>query len=346
MFTAKPLSPSNHPLVTLTGVKPSGELHLGNLLGAIAPMAELAREPHRKTLVFVADLHALNTTPEPGQLREQTRSLVAAYMACGLDPYENPSVSLFRQSEVPAVPLLSVLLMNVCSKGELNRAHAYKSLVAANAMAGREPEAGVNMGLFTYPVLMASDILAFGAQQVPVGQDQRQHLEMAKDLSEAFARRYGEGILPLPEALVSETVGTLPGLDGRKMSKSYGNTIPLFASEKETSKLVKRIVTNSLTPEQSKDPDGCTLVKLLRQVAPGETVLEVERRYREGGIGYGEVKILLAASLNAYLRPCRERHLEILQSGAVEDALREGAREANVRAERTVARVMSAMGLR
>src|SRR5215217_5315791 len=208
------------PTVTLTGVQPTGDLHLGNYVGAIRPLADLAADLARDVYVFVADLHALNSRPDPAVLRERTRRLVAAVLACGLD---RPNVHVYRQSRVPAVAGMVALLSNVAAKGLLNRAHAYKAAVAANVAAGRDPDHGVNMGLYSYPVLMAADILALDADEVPVGADQAQHVEIAVDLAQQFARRYRGGTLREPLGLITERVATLPGLDGRKMSKSHGN---------------------------------------------------------------------------------------------------------------------------
>src|SRR3954451_2158453 len=218
--------------VTLTGVQPTGDLHLGNYVGAIRPLADLAADPARDVYVFVADLHALNGRPEPTVLRERSRRLVAALLSCGLD---RPNVHVYRQSRVAAVAGLSVLLSNVTAKGLLNRAHAYKAAVAANVAAGRDPDHGVNMGLYGYPVLMAADILALDADEVPVGADQAQHLEIAVALAQQFARSYRSGVLREPRALITtDGVATLPGVDGRKMSKSYDNTIALMADPKVT----------------------------------------------------------------------------------------------------------------
>src|SRR3954454_25077442 len=254
---------------TLTGIKPTGRLHLGNYAGAVRPLARLAAAGDRDGLVFVADLHALNAAPEPAELADRTRRLAAALLACGLD---GPSVRVYRQSRVPAIARLATLLGNVTSKGLLNRAHAYKAAVAANAEAGRDPDHGVNAGLYGYPVLMAADILAFDADEVPVGADQAQHVEIAIDLAQQFARTYGPGVLREPRALVGEDAPMLPGLDGRKMSKSYDNTIPLMAGPAVTAKRIRRIVTDSTPPEQPKDPETCTLVTLLRAFGDAPTV--------------------------------------------------------------------------
>jgi tryptophanyl-tRNA synthetase len=327
--------------ITLTGIQPTGELHLGNYAGAIRPLAQLAAEPARETYVFVADLHALNGRPDPDQLRDRVRKMVAALLACGLD---HDRVHVYRQSRVPAVAQITALLANVTSKGTLNRAHAYKALVAANTAAGRDPDHGVNMGVYTYPVLMAADILAMRAHEVPVGADQAQHLEIAVELARAFARAYGPGALQEPRAVLPRTGAVLPGLDGRKMSKSYGNTIPLFAPPAVQAKLVRRVVTDSRRPQDPKDPD--TLVALLDSFAEPAATREVRGRYRTGGIGYGDVKALLAEQLDAALAPMRVRYEALLADPArLDEALRTGERRANRRAAETVEAMATAMGL-
>jgi tryptophanyl-tRNA synthetase len=328
---------------TLTGVQPTGDLHLGNYVGAIRPLAELAGDPDRQVYVFVADLHALNSRPEPAVLRERSRRLVAAMLACGLD---RPNVHVYRQSRVPAVAGLTALLNNIVAKGLLNRAHAYKAAVAANVAAGRDPDHGVNAGLYGYPVLMAADILALDADEVPVGPDQAQHLEIAVDLAQQFARSYRPGVLREPRALIPEQSPTLPGLDGRKMSKSYGNAISLMADPDEMRSQVRRIVTDSTPPEQPKDPETCTLVALLRAFAEPATVAAVEERYRSGGIGYGEVKAQLGDAIDAHVAPLRDRYERLLADAAELDArLEAGEQDAGARADRTLARTMAAVGL-
>ena len=331
------------PTITLTGIQPTGELHLGNYAGAVRPLAELAAQPARETYVFVADLHALNRRPDPDRLRDRTRRMAAALLACGLD---HDRVHVYRQSRVPAVAQMTALLSNVTSKGTLNRAHAYKALVAANAAAGRDTDHGVNMGVFTYPVLMAADILAMRAHEVPVGADQAQHLEIAVELARAFARVYGPGALREPQAVVAQTGGVLPGLDGRKMSKSHGNTIPLFAPPEEQARLIRRIVTDSRRPEDPKDPDTCTLVALLDAFAEPAVARDVRSRYRTGGVGYGEVKDLLADELRTTLEPLRDRYEALLADAArLDAALEAGERHANQRAAETLRATSAAMGL-
>jgi tryptophanyl-tRNA synthetase len=326
--------------ITLTGIQPTGELHLGNYAGAIRPLAQLAAQPERETYLFVADLHALNGRPDPERLRDRVRKIAAGLLACGLD---HDRVHLYRQSRVPAIAQITALLANVTSKGTLNRAHAYKAAVAANVAAGRDPDHGVNMGVFTYPVLMAADILAMRSHEVPVGAEQAQHLEIAVELARGFGRTYRPALRE-PRAVIPHTVGILPGPDGRKMSKSYENTIPLFAPPEQQAKLVRRVVTDSRRPEDPKEPD--TLVALLDAFGDPAVAGEVRGRYRSGGIGYGDVKALLTEQLHATLGPLRERY-EALSADPtqLDAAFAAGERAANERAAATVQLMTSAMGL-
>jgi tryptophanyl-tRNA synthetase len=241
---------------------------------------------------------------------------------------------------------MAALLDNVAPKGLLNRAHAYKAAVAANVAAGRDPDHGVNAGLYGYPVLMAADILALDADEVPVGPDQAQHLEIAVDLAQQFARSYGPAVLREPRALIAGSTATLPGLDGRKMSKSYGNAIALMAEPEAMRGQIRRIVTDSTPPEQPKDPEACTLVALLRAFGDARTIAAVEERYRAGGIGYGEVKALLADAIDAHVAPLRDRYLRLLADpAALEARLVDGEQQACRRGDRTLTRTMAAMGL-
>jgi tryptophanyl-tRNA synthetase len=334
---------TNRRIATLTGVKPTGELHLGNYAGAILPLARLAADDAREIYLFVADLHALNGHPEPAALSERTRRMAASLLACDLD---RPNVHLYRQSRVPAIARLAALLSNVTSKGLLNRAHAYKAAVAANVEGGRDPDHGINDGLYGYPILMAADILALDADEVPVGADQAQHLEIAVDLAQQFERTYAADVLREPHALITKSVATLPGLDGRKMSKSYDNTIALMGDRNVTATRIRRIVTSSTPPDEPKDPDACTLVALLRVFADASTVHEVETRYRDGGIGYGEVKLLLGEVIERHVAPIRDRYEQLLADPpTLEDRLSEGEQHASERAERVLARAMTVMGL-
>jgi tryptophanyl-tRNA synthetase len=339
---AQPTSAAR-PILTLTGVQPTGDLHLGNYIGAIRPLAELAGDPAREVYLFIADLHALNTRPDPTVLRERSHRLAAALLACGLD---RPNVHLYRQSRIPPVASMAALLGNVAAKGLLNRAHAYKAAVAANLAAERDPDHRINMGLYGYPVLMAADILTLDADEVPVGADQAQHLEIAVDLAQQFARTYTPGVLREPRALLPSATATIPGVDGRKMSKSYENTIPLMADPDTIRQQVRRILTDPTPPEQPKNPDTCTLVALLRAFADPQTVATIEERYRAGGIGYGEVKAQLADAIDTHVTPLRDRYQRLLTNPAdLEARLANGERQAQQRAEPTLARTMAAMGL-
>ncbi len=330
-------------IVTLTGVQPTGDLHLGNYVGAVRPLAELAADEKREVYVFVADLHALNARPDPSALRKRSQRLAAALLACGLD---RQNVHLYRQSRVPAVARLAALLGNVTAKGLLNRAHAYKASVAGNVAAGRDPDHGVNMGLYGYPLLMAADILALDTDEVPVGADQAQHLEIAVDLAQQFARAYRPDVLHEPRPLIGERTAFLPGIDGRKMSKSYGNAIGLMAAPDVMHRQIRRIVTDSTPPEEPKDPETCTLAALLRAFAEPPTVADVERRYRKGGIGYSEVKSQLADVIEARVAPLRDRYQRLLADpAALERRLVSGEERAGRRANRVLARTMEAMGL-
>jgi tryptophanyl-tRNA synthetase len=325
--------------VLVTGIKPTGDPHLGNLVGMLRPT--LAEAEAHEAYVFVADLHALNAHPDPRQLQRRTRTLAALLIALGLP---ERGAALYRQSDVPEISELTVLLANATALGLLRRAHAYKAAVAANQAAGRDDDEGVNAGLFNYPLLMAADVLAFGAQLVPVGRDQRQHLEIARDVAVALNAR-SRGVLPLPEALI-EDVPTVSGLDGRKMSKSYGNVLPLLAPPDELRRLVKRIRTDSRRPEEPKDPDADPLYALVRVLASPAESEELARRYRQGGVGYAEVKERLFELLEAELGPLRERTLALLDDpAAIDDVLAGGARRARLRAAPYVARVREALGL-
>jgi tryptophanyl-tRNA synthetase len=326
--------------ISITGTRPTGTPHLGNYLGMYRPALAMARE--HESLCFIADLHALIDVRDPEVLRARTREIAAVWLACGLDPERT---ALYRQSDAPAICEVAWLLGCVTPKGELNRAHAYKSAVDANRAAGREPDAGVNAGLFGYPLLMAADILAMGADLVPVGRDQRQHVEAAREIARAFNGAYGD-VLRVPEAVVNERVMTVPGLDGRKMSKSYGNVIALMAEPDELRRSVMRIVTDSRRPEEPKDPDTDTLFSLYREFAPEEGVAAMRARYLEGRVGYAEAKQALFEVLDERMRAPRARYRELMDDpGEVERALAAGAAVARARADATLARMREAVGL-
>jgi tryptophanyl-tRNA synthetase len=326
--------------ISITGTRPTGTPHLGNYLGMYRPALALARE--HETLCFIADLHALIDVRDPEVLRARTREIAAVWLACGLDPERTV---LYRQSDVPAISEAVSLLACVTPKGELNRAHAYKAMVDANRLAGRDPDAGVSAGLFGYPLLMAADILAIGAEVVPVGRDQRQHVEAAREIARAFNGAYGE-VLRVPEALVNERVMTVPGLDGRKMSKSYDNVIPIMAEPDELRQRVMRIVTDSRRPEEPKDPEGDTVFGLYREFAAEDDVRALRARYEAGGVGYAEAKALLFEVLEERLRAPRARYRELLEDpGELERVLAAGAAAARDRADATLGRMRAAVGL-
>lgn len=331
---------SSEPLV-LTGIKPTGTPHLGNYLGAIRPSLELAeRYP---AAYFIADYHALTTLRDPGRFRELTHKVAATWLALGLDPER---VVFFRQSDIPEVFELTWMLSCFTSKGLLNRAHAYKAAVAANREAGNEEDWEINAGLYNYPVLMAADILAYGTDRVPVGQDQKQHLEMTRDIAGAVNHAYGEELLKLPEPLIAEGTKAVPGIDGRKMSKSYGNVIPIFEAPKQLRKVVMQIVTDSRGVDEPKDPDSSTLYALYRLFAPADEARRVREGFTRGGLGYGEVKKALALHLEQLFGPHRERYEHLMaHPDELEDVLRHGAQRARALARPILDRLREAVGV-
>jgi tryptophanyl-tRNA synthetase len=326
--------------VALTGIQPSGTPHIGNYLGMIRPALDLARE--YDAYYFIADEHALTTVHDANAMREQTYETAATFLALGLDPER---VVFYRQSDVHEVFELDWILSCLTPKGLLNRAHAYKAAVDENIAAGRTADDGVSMGLFNYPVLMAADILIVDAHVVPVGSDQRQHVEMARDIAEVFNRTYGD-VLVLPEPLIEDAVATITGLDGRKMSKSYGNVVPILAPPKEQRKLVMRIVTDSRKPEEPKDPESDNLFRIYEHFGAPDDVEAVRRRYLEGGIGYGEVKEQLATALEERFGEARVHYDELVADRArIDRVLVEGAERVRPIAEATLARVRRSVGL-
>jgi tryptophanyl-tRNA synthetase len=326
--------------ILITGIRATGTPHLGNYLGMLRPALALARE--HEALCFIADLHALIDVRDPAVLRARTREIAAVWLACGLDPAQT---TLYRQSDVSAICEAVWLASCVTPKGELNRAHAYKAAVEANRRAGREPDAGVTAGLFGYPLLMAADILVMGAEIVPVGRDQRQHVEAAREIARAFNGAYGD-VLRVPSAVVDERVMTVPGLDGRKMSKSYDNVIPLMAEPDELRRAVMRIVTDSRRPDEPKDPDRDTVFGLYRELAADDEVSALRARYEAGGVRYAEAKQLLFEVLDERMRAPRARYRELMADpGEVERVLAAGGAVARTRAEATLRRMREAVGL-
>jgi tryptophanyl-tRNA synthetase len=327
--------------IALTGIKPTGMLHIGNYFGAIKPALELTRTYDAR--YFIADYHALNIIKDPVVLESNIREVAAGWIAAGLDP---DKVIFYRQSSIPETFELTIILMAFTSKGLMNRAHAYKAVVEENTQRNDDPDVGVNMGLFTYPVLMAADILLFDSDIVPVGRDQVQHIEMAADIAEALNFNYKKDLLVVPKALVQENVAIVPGLDGRKMSKSYNNTIPIFIPEKQLYKLIMKIVTNSQGVEEPKDPDSSQIFLLYKLFAVQEEQDALAKRYREGGMGWGEAKEELFRVINRELTPLRTRFEEIIGDRPRLDAiLAQGAEKARVIAAGTVQRLRKAVGI-
>ncbi len=326
----------------LTGITTSGTPHLGNYAGAIRPAIAASRQPGVESFYFLADYHALIKVQEPARVQRSTLEIAAAWLACGLDP---DKVWFYRQSDVPEIPELTWLLTCVASKGLLNRAHAYKAAVDKNAADGEDADAGITAGLFMYPVLMAADILAFNAHKVPVGRDQVQHIEMARDFAARFNHLYGDHFV-LPEAAIEESVATLPGLDGRKMSKSYDNTIPLFASPAELKKLIAGIKTDSRAPGERKDTEGSALFQLYQAFSSATDSAAMAAKFADG-IGWGEAKQALFERINADVAPMREKYERfVARPGDIEDILQAGATKARAIATPFVAELRRAVGLR
>ena len=329
----------------LTGIKPTGDLHLGNYVGAMRPILELLRPGDTEGFLFIADGHALTSVHDGAAMRRMTKGVAAAWLAAFKAQTTIETLPLFyRQSAVPQVFELFWILSCVCPKGLMNRAHAYKAVVQPRIEAAEDDiDRDVSMGLFNYPVLMAADILLFGAQRVPVGPDQLQHVEIARDLAQKFNQAFGD-VLEVPEAVIPKDVPVLEGLDGRKMSKSYGNVIPLFCSEKELRALIFKIKTNSQRPEEPKDPKACSLFKLFQAFAASEEVSQLRQRY-EAGIGWAEVKEQTFAVVQQALAPLR-CHYDTLMSdpSAIETTLLEGEARARGLAEKLMRRVRRRVG--
>ncbi len=319
--------------IALTGIKPSGPPHLGNYLGMIRPALGLAAQ--YRCLYFIADYHALTTLHDGAALRQHTRALAATWLALGLNADE---ALLYRQSDVPEIPELSWILSCFTSKGMLDRAHAYKDAVAQN----RE----VSVGVYTYPVLMAADILAFGAQVVPVGRDQKQHVEICRDIAQRFNHVYGE-LLTVPEAVIQEEVETIPGLDGRKMSKSYDNTLPLFLDSGRLRKLVMRIATDSTPVEAPKDPEAAPVFLLYRHLVGREAAAGLAEKLRAGGTGWAAAKQALFEALETVLGEARTRYEQWMADGsALEAVLQRGAERARDLAAPRMDAIRRAVGAR
>ncbi len=327
----------------LTGITTTGTPHIGNYVGAIRPGVAASHETDKHNYYFLADLHALVKNQNPEEIQRSTLEIAASWLALGLD---TDNAVFYRQSDVPEITELTWVLSSMTAKGLMNRAHAYKAAVAANEEAGnRDPDQGITMALFCYPVLMAADILMFKAHKVPVGRDQKQHVEMARDIAGRFNHHYGE-LLVLPEPVIDDATAVLSGLDGRKMSKSYDNTIPLFAPEKRLRKLIMKIKTNSLEPGEPKETAGSTLFEIFRAFATPEESARIARRYAEG-IAWGEMKKVLFEYVNEHLRGPRDEYERLIADpGHIEATLRAGAERARAISVPFMQEIRHAVGIR
>ncbi|PWV52668.1 MULTISPECIES: tryptophan--tRNA ligase [Nocardiopsis] len=328
----------------LTGIKPTGDFHLGNYVGAIKPA--LAAAEGYDTFYFIADYHALNIIKDADELRQSIRSGAATWLACGLDPERTV---FYRQSSIPETFELTTILSTLTPKGLMNRAHAYKAARDRNNEAGvTELDAGINMGLYVYPVLMAADILIMEGERVPVGRDQSQHIEYTADIAGYFNHRYGDSYsFPIPKGVIDDSEASiLPGTDGRKMSKSYDNHIPLFLPEKKLRKAINRIPTDSTPVEDPKDPDSSIPFQLLTHFADAEKVADVRQRLEAGGMGWGDLKKELFEAVNTELGPKRERYEELMASKTeLDEILDSGLERARSRARRVLTDVRAAIGI-
>ena len=326
----------------LTGITTSGTPHLGNYVGSIRPSVRASRTPGVESFYFLADYHALIKIDEPARIQRSTLEIAASWLAAGLDPSQ---VTFYRQSDVPEIPELTWFLTCVTGKGVLNRAHAYKASVDKNTALGLDPDADVTAGLFMYPVLMGADILMFNAHKVPVGRDQIQHIEMARDMAASFNHRYGEHFVP-PQAEIEDSVATLPGLDGRKMSKSYDNTIPLFSSREQLNKLIAGIKTDSRAPGESKDSEGSALFQIYQAFASEDETAKLRQAYADG-IAWGDAKALLLDRVDAEIAPMRAAYEDLMaHPERIEALLLHGATKARAVATPFMAQLRGAVGLR
>ena len=326
--------------IALTGIKPTGQPHIGNYLGMIKPALELAQD--YQALYFIADYHALTTVKNKKELEDLTYQVTATWLALGLNPDD---VIFYRQSDIPEVFELAWVLACFTAKGLLNRAHAYKAIVDDNLAAGREEDKAINVGLYTYPVLMAADILLFGTHVVPVGLDQQQHLEITRDIALIFNKNY-QDVLVVPEAVIRKEVMTISGLDGRKMSKSYNNVIPFFAPSNQVRKQVMRIVTDSKRPEEPKDPEECNVFAIYRHFADANAVAAKRKLYLEGGLAYGDMKNELYELLETTFSAQREEYNALMENRSeLDKVLENGAEKARDIAVPILAKVRKTVGV-
>ena len=326
----------------LTGITTSGTPHLGNYVGAIRPAVEASLSGSFDSFFFLADYHALIKCQDPDRVHQSTLEIAAAWLALGLDP---DKVTFYRQSDIPEIPQLTWFLTCMTAKGLMNRAHAYKGAVQANEESGENIDSAVTMGLFSYPILMAADILMFNAHIIPVGRDQIQHVEMARDIAQRFNHHYGDHFV-LPSAQVDDDASVLQGLDGRKMSKSYGNTIPLFISEKQLKKHINKIKTNLLEPGEPKDPSDSTVFQIWQAFASPDQTATMREAFAEG-IAWGEAKKQLFELINGQLEEPREKYLELIANPSrVESVLQQGAEKARQHSQDLMSVLRNSVGIR
>ena len=332
-----------HMDIYLTGITTTGTPHIGNYVGAIRPGIAASKDRSKQNYYFLADFHALAKAEDPAKIQRSTLEIAAAWLALGLD---TENAVFYRQSDIPEIPELTWILTSMTAKGLMNRAHSYKAMVQANEESGnKDPDKGISMALYSYPILMAADILIFKATKVPVGRDQKQHVEMARDIAQRFNHHYGE-LFVLPEPEISEKTAVLAGLDGRKMSKSYNNTIPLFADEKKLRKLIMKIKTNSLEPGDPKDTRDSTLFDIYKAFAGDPEVDAIEQRYAQG-IAWGEMKQVLFEYLNDHLKDSREEYQHLVAHPAlVEQELLKGAEKARTVSTPFIREIRHAVGIR
>jgi tryptophanyl-tRNA synthetase len=329
--------------IYLTGITTTGTPHIGNYVGAIRPGIEASKDKSKRNYYFLADYHALAKAEDPVKIQQSTLEIAAAWLALGLD---TDNAVFYRQSDIQEIPHLTWILTSATAKGLMNRAHSYKAIVQANEESGnKDPDKGIMMALYSYPILMAADILMFKSTKVPVGRDQKQHVEMTRDIAQRFNHRYGD-ILVLPDAEIDDNTAVLSGMDGRKMSKSYNNTIPLFADEKKLRKLIMKIKTNSLEPGEPKETEGSTLFEIFKAFANEDEVQDVEKKYAEG-IAWGEMKQHLFEYINEHIKPAREEYQRLIDNpDVVEEALQKGAQRAREVSVPYLSEILHAIGIR
>ena len=329
--------------IYLTGITTTGTPHIGNYVGTIRPGIAASKDPSKNNYYFLADYHALAKAEDPDRVHQSSLEIAAAWLALGLD---TDNAVFYRQSDIDEIPHLTWILTSATAKGLMNRAHSYKAVVQANEERGnKDPDKGIMMALYCYPILMAADILMFKSTRIPVGRDQKQHVEMTRDIAQRFNHRYGD-ILVIPEAVISADTAVLAGLDGRKMSKSYNNIIPLFADEKTLRKLIMKIKTNSQEPGEPKDTEGSTLFDIYKAFATEDEVKDVAQRYADG-IAWGEMKQVLFEYVNEHIKPARQEYRRLIDDPAiVEQELVKGAEKAREVSAPYLEQIRHAIGIR